>query len=248
MSDRVLPAKARTLADDLEVQLRRGGRPERAEGEKAYLKSDLEHLGCSVPVIRKTTKAFLAALPALSGAEAVDLAEALWAKPVFERRMAAVEILTMWQSELPAEALPRIERLVRQCRGWALLDSLVAQLGPWFESLDITPTLDRWAADEDFWMRRAALLADLIPLREGRGDFGRFCRYAESMLEEKEFFIRKAIGWVLRDTSRKRPRLVSEWVLPRAHLMSGVTIREAVKHLPPAAADAVRERYARRSR
>lgn len=51
------------------------------------------------------------------------------------------------------------------------------------------------------------------------------------MLEEKEFFIRKAIGWVLRDTAKKRPELVFDWLLPRAHRASGVTIREAVKHL-----------------
>ncbi len=51
------------------------------------------------------------------------------------------------------------------------------------------------------------------------------------MLEEKEFFIRKAIGWVLRDTARKRPDMVCEWLLPRAARASGVTLREAVKPL-----------------
>jgi 3-methyladenine DNA glycosylase AlkD len=51
------------------------------------------------------------------------------------------------------------------------------------------------------------------------------------MLEEREFFIRKAIGWVLRDTSKKRPELVYEWLLPRAVRASGVTVREAVKYL-----------------
>jgi 3-methyladenine DNA glycosylase AlkD len=51
------------------------------------------------------------------------------------------------------------------------------------------------------------------------------------MWEEKEFFVRKAIGWVLRDTARKRPRLVYDWLLPRARRASGVTLREAVKPL-----------------
>ena len=53
------------------------------------------------------------------------------------------------------------------------------------------------------------------------------------MLEEREFFIRKAIGWVLRDTGRKRPELVAAWLEPRAERASGVTLREAVKPLPP---------------
>ena len=53
------------------------------------------------------------------------------------------------------------------------------------------------------------------------------------MLAEREFFIRKAIGWVLRDTARRRPGLVAGWLAPRVHLASGVTVREAVKPLPP---------------
>ncbi len=59
------------------------------------------------------------------------------------------------------------------------------------------------------------------------------------MLEEREFFIRKAIGWILRDTGRRRPDLVYEWLLPRAPRASGVTIREAVKYLAPDQRDAV---------
>ena len=88
--------------------------------------------------------------------------------------------------------------------------------------------------DEDFWVRRSAMLALLIPLRQGEGDFDRFGRYADGMLDEKEFFIRKAIGWVLREVSKKRPNLVFDWIAPRTHRASGVTMREAVKYLPSA--------------
>jgi 3-methyladenine DNA glycosylase AlkD len=95
-------------------------------------------------------------------------------------------------------------------------------------------TLDGWATDESFWVRRSAVLAPLIPLRRGEGDFERFGRYAESILSEREFFIRKAIGWVLRDTAKKRPDLVFAWLEPRAPRASGVTVREAVKPLSDA--------------
>jgi 3-methyladenine DNA glycosylase AlkD len=73
-----------------------------------------------------------------------------------------------------------------------------------------------------------------VALRRGEGDFERFSGYADTMLDEREFFIRKAIGWVLRDTARKRPDLVYGWVLPRATRASGVTIREAVKPMSEA--------------
>lgn len=72
----------------------------------------------------------------------------------------------------------------------------------------------------------------LLPLRRGDGDFPRFSRYADSMLEEREFVVRKAIGWVLRERGKKRPALVHRWLRPRAARASAVTLREAVKHLP----------------
>jgi 3-methyladenine DNA glycosylase AlkD len=76
------------------------------------------------------------------------------------------------------------------------------------------------------------MLALLVPLRRGGGDFERFARYADAMLEDREFFIRKAIGWVAREVSKKRPALVAEWLAPRMHRASGVTLREARKYLP----------------
>ena len=99
--------------------------------------------------------------------------------------------------------------------------------------------LDRWASDDDLWIRRSALLAHLEPLRAGGGDFARFGRYADQMLDEREFFIRKAIGWILRDTARKRPDLVFEWLLPRAARAAGLTVREAVKPLAPEQREAI---------
>jgi len=63
--------------------------------------------------------------------------------------------------------------------------------------------LDR-CCDDDFWLRRSAMLGLLRPLRAGGGDFERFARYADAMLEEKEFFVRKAIGWVLREVAKRR--------------------------------------------
>ena len=78
------------------------------------------------------------------------------------------------------------------------------------------------------------MLALLRPLRRGRGDFPRFARYADRMLEDREFFIRKSIGWVLRETGKPQPDTVFAWLLPRASRASGITVREAVKYLSPA--------------
>ncbi|MGC3955698.1 MAG: DNA alkylation repair protein [Propionicimonas sp.] len=220
-------------AEQIDAALRRHRNPERAAQEKRYLKSDLDHYGVPVPVIRTVVKQVTGRL-ALGHDPVTALATALWAEPVHERRMAAVELLERRVDVLTRADLDLIEQFLRQARGWALVDNLAAKVvGPLFERDEaVGDLLDEWAVDPDFWLRRSALLAQLVALRQGRGDFDRFARYADAMLDEKEFFLRKAIGWVLRDTGKLRPELVSEWLLRRASRASGVTLREAAKYLP----------------
>ncbi|MGO9165186.1 MAG: DNA alkylation repair protein, partial [Streptosporangiaceae bacterium] len=170
---------------------------------------------------------------------------ALWARPVFECKLAAEELLDQSAALLQPGDAALIEQMLRSARTWALVDGLAASvMGPLVERYpELTATLDRWAADPDFWLRRSALLALLLPLRQGGGDFGRFARYADRMLDEREFFIRKAIGWVLRDTGRRRPDLVAQWLEPRIGRASGVTVREAVKPLSPQVRDRLLAAY-----
>lgn len=224
------------LAEAIDTELQTSGRPERAEKERAYLKSALRHYGTSVPSIRAVAKATARRHPEVTHDQLVALVEALWAEPVHERRMACVELLDVYCDRLGPADTVLLERFLRESHTWALVDGLAASVvGRLVERHpELTAALDRWAVDSDMWLRRSAMLALLVPLRQGRGDFDRFARYADAMLEERKFFIRKAIGWVLRDTGRTRPDLVYEWLLPRAARASGVTIREAIKPLSAA--------------
>lgn len=223
------------LVPRLEDELRAAGGPERAAKEKAYLRSSLEHLGTPVPAIRSVADHLRRDRPDLEHDDVVRLATALWSAPVHERRLLAVEVLDQYADRLSPGDLPLVERLVRESRTWALVDGLAADVAGgvvqrWPDAAVVEAALDRWADDSDFWVRRAALLAELRLLRAG-GDFARFARHADGMLEEREFFVRKAIGWVLRETGRTRPDLVVDWLVPRLPRVSGVTLREAVKPL-----------------
>jgi 3-methyladenine DNA glycosylase AlkD len=226
------------LADELTARLREHGSPARAVSERAYLKSSYEHFGVSVPVGRQVVKRFAREHSELDQRRGVLAVVAeLWTQPVYERRRAGLELLMLRSSMLTVSDLAFVERLLRESRTWALVDGLAGDVaGRLVAAHESDPTvdarLDGWAADQDFWVRRSALLAHLIGLKSGRG-FDRFCRYADAMLEESEFFIRKAIGWVLREEGARRPEEVTAWLLPRATRCSGVTLREAVKHLPP---------------
>ena len=232
-------------AADLTEALKALGTPERAGREKRYLKSDLEFLGVTVPDMRRTVKAARREYPGLGQADQVALAAALWGEPVHERRMAAVEILRLAAPRLAAADLGTVEGLLRESGTWALVDGLAGDVAGEIALHDPRswPVIDGWAVDGDFWVRRSALLALLRGIRAGQPDLPRFTRYAEPMLAEKEFFIRKAIGWVLREISKRYPAWVTDWTQDHAAAMSGVTFREAVRRLP--APDAARLRSRR---
>ena len=230
-----MDALVSALAAAIDAELQARGDPDRAVRERAYLKSSLQHYGASVPAVRAVAKETARRHRELTHDELAELVAVLWAEPVHERRAVCVELLDAYADRLDPGDIALVERLLRESRTWALVDSLAATVvGRLVERFpELGATLDRWATDDDFWVRRSALLALLVPLRRGGGDFARFGRYAEAMLDEREFFIRKAIGWVLRDTARKRPELVADWLLPRAARASGVTLREALKPLSP---------------
>jgi 3-methyladenine DNA glycosylase AlkD len=229
------PTRAQQLAETLERELRASTDPVRAEGAKRYLKSELEFIGITTDQLRRAVRAALrdATLdrPAIH-----ELIETLWSRGVFELRAAAMEVLIVRAPTLGLEDLELLEKLLRDAHTWALVDGIAAWIvGAIIEQApEATAVLDRWSRDRDFWLRRAAMLALLLPLRRGAGDWERFTRYADTMLEEREFFIRKAIGWVLREVGKKRPHLVVEWLLPRASRAAGLVVREAIRYLPVA--------------
>jgi 3-methyladenine DNA glycosylase AlkD len=219
---------ARQAAEDLAAELRKLGTPERAAQEKKYLKSDLEFYGVSVPDMRRAVKA------TVHRETGIALAIALWEVPVFERRAAAVETLEIVVMAMKVNDLELVERMIRESGTWALVDGLAGSVAG--KIADREPAawarIDGWAQDEDFWVRRSALLALLAGIRAGRPDLERFERYATPMIGETQFFIRKAIGWVLREISRRDPAWVAAWTGAHLDTMSGVTFREAVRRLP----------------
>jgi 3-methyladenine DNA glycosylase AlkD len=231
-----------TAAAALTERLRPLGTAARAAQEKRYLKSDLEFFGAPVPDLRRAVRAAARETRAASGRPGTRLdretalpwALALWREPVHERRAAAIELLQLAVADLTAGDLAVVERLIREARTWAYVDTLAGNIAGTVALRDPASweRIDAWATDADFWVRRSALLALLPGVRTGQPDLERFVRYSGPMLAEKEFFIRKAIGWVLREISRSDPRWVADWTAAQLPVLSGVTFREAVRRLP----------------
>lgn len=243
-----MPRASRTgnaSASDLLVTLRSVADPVRALETKRYLKSDLEFLGLITADVRPVVKTFVRANPNARRTAVLEVVRTLWAERVFEARWLAVELLDAYESSLRPADMRLLERMIRESKTWALVDMLAVSIAGGLVARyeELSSTLDRWATHDDFWVRRASMLALLKPLRRGEGDFERFARYADGMLDEKEFFIRKAIGWVLREVGKRRPAEVLDWIAPRTHRASGVTMRETVKYLPPEDAERLMAAY-----
>ncbi len=221
-------------ATKLEAELQLTASAERAVNEKRYLKSELHHLGVNVPTIRKTARAFARENQGIAKSDLLQLLGELWSRDIYELRKLAVNILASKIDVLDHSDFDSIESLLRNSHTWALIDDLAMNV--------VSPVLEkdayahvtrlRWAQDDNFWVRRTAMLALLPGLGRSTLGWDEFAEYAESMLDEEEFFIRKAIGWVLREVSKHSPELVAAWLEPRAARASTVTMREATKYLP----------------
>lgn len=238
---------------ELEKLLERNKNLERAEKEKQYLYSDLKHYGVDVKTLRKFAKSQKEYLRSLSKKELLDLVTKLWNKPVHEKRSEALFILSNNKEKLDKSDMPLIERIMRESRGWSLLDSSIIPLMPTIleKNPETYKYLDNWIRDDDFWVRRSALLAQLLFFRrEGGGPTKNkelFFKLAKTQFDENwitkkysdkeqikraRFFIRKAIGWVLREMSQRDPQSVYEFLLENKEQMSGLSFREGSRKLP----------------
>jgi 3-methyladenine DNA glycosylase AlkD len=246
VSTRDLDRRTSRWVEELDRDLRGGGDGQRAVDAKAYLKSDLEFIGVAAKPLRETARAFLAAHPEVDRGVLLDLVRVLWQRPVFELKAVAVALLELRTSDLHPDDLELAEELLRRSHTWALVDWICTKVAAPLIERDPrsgSTVLERWSRDDDFWLRRASLLSQLPALRAGRGDFDLFASFASRMVGEKEFFIRKAIGWVLRDVSKKRPHLASGFLTDHIDVISGLSLREGSKHLPVEEREALRERY-----
>lgn len=222
------PAGDDDLVSGIRTALRAAADPTRAPGQQAYMKSAMPFLGVPVPQARRLTQAtFTAHTPPLVLREA---AAELWdAATHREERYAALALLGARQLRGDPELVPLIEHMVRTGRWWDFTDELAHRAADLLDADPIrTGALVRaWSGDDDMWIRRLAIIAQLG--RRERLDRALLRDAIEQNQADPEFFIRKAIGWALRDAARADPDWVRAFVA--SHELSPLSTREAMKHL-----------------
>ena len=218
---------------DVRAALEADATAERAAAQQAYLKSELEFIGADQPAMRMVGKGLARRVQEADDEPLRAIVSALWRTRVHDLRSVAIALLELRQTALTADDLPLLERLLRDSRTWAYVD--------WLSTKVVAPlllrepvvraALARWAGDPDFWIRRAALLALMPPVVRREVPFTAFAALAVPMLGEQEFFIRKAIGWVLREVSKEQPAVVAKFLRTHRDDVSGLTMREGAKYL-----------------
>ncbi|MFT4258219.1 DNA alkylation repair protein [Microbacterium sp.] len=218
------------LAGSIRLALRDAADPSIAPGQQAYMKSSMPFLGVKVPVARR-----LARTLARGNSDADDLranALELWREATHrEERYAATELMGLRPLRGRLEEMPVHEEMIRTGAWWDHVDEVSHRLA---ETLDghpdeVAPVLRAWSRDDDLWIRRASIISQLG--RRGATDTELLVEVIAPNLGDDEFFIRKAIGWALRDYARTDPGWVLAFVAAHEAELSGLSRREALKHL-----------------
>lgn len=208
--------------------------PERAQNEKRYLKSPYRFLGVTIPALRKLSREIRAEMGEPSRSRLHKLCKMLWSSEYHQEKTLAIFLLAQYPQHLDLKAMVMLEGMLRESTGWDHVDyistSLVSRVIE--EDTRALSYLEKWKSSESFWMRRASLVSQIPLLRKGLGDRELFFEMARGMIGEKEFFIRKAIGWAVREISKRDPRAARDFLISVRGRASGLTLREGAKRLP----------------
>ncbi len=205
----------------------------KAQGMKAYLLNQFEFLGLAAPVRRAAVKE-IGKVNWQSTADLLAAAELLWQKSEREYCYTAVDLLSKHSSMLSVNDLPALQNLLLRDPWWETVDGLSAVIAkvmraPVQEKPNAALVMDMWLKHPSHWVRRSAMLHQLGWRLDT--DTTRLFGYAAQLADEKEFFIRKAIGWALRDYARWNPQAVTDFLVAHRNTLSVLTVREAAKHL-----------------
>jgi 3-methyladenine DNA glycosylase AlkD len=202
---------------------------DRAIAMSAYMKDHFPFLGIAAPVRQSSSKALFSSLKAKQKPLDTTCVLALWDLPEREFQYTALEYLHMCHKQLEESHLPLLELLICQKSWWDTVDSLAPLVGMVVQrNPHLLEVMDSWATNQNFWLRRVAILHQLRFKQQT--DQSRLFTYVKQNIQDKEFFIRKAIGWALREYAKVNPNAVLKFVEDHPEL-SGLSKREALKHL-----------------
>lgn len=206
--------------------------PEKAPQMQAYMKTDTPFYGVQkagrVPILRQLVTDF----PPGTAKEYERMVLALWDLPHREEKYIALGYACRFPDHITPERIPLYRRLIVSGAWWDFVDEVATKL---IRHLVIEypsetwSVVDTWIDESDMWLRRTALICQVGA--KDATDSVRLFDFALHTAHEKEFFIRKAIGWALREYSKTKPEAVAGFINANASQLSGLSFREGSKHI-----------------
>lgn len=222
----------RPIVTDARTALAALADAEAAAAMAAYMKTTQPFFGVKRPQRVPIERQLVTTYAPSSHREYERAVLALWEQPEREMQYTALAVARKWKTFVTSSSLPLYLRLVREGAWWDLVDELAAHLvgRVWQHERDVVgPLADTWIDDDDLWIRRTALIGQLRHKHDT--DAERLFDYCRRRSDEREFFIRKAIGWALREYSYVAPDDVIAFLEAHRARLSGLSLREAAKGL-----------------
>lgn len=209
---------------------------EKAEQMEAYMKGKQPFLGVQTPQRKIIYKEFKQTMgkslkTELKEDHLINTIHVLWDKREREYRFVALFILDYFKIT-KFENLDLLRNLIISGDWWDTTDSIAPNhIGELLKShkTEMTEILKLWVHDENMWIRRSAILSQLKFKAITDTEFLEYC--ITNTMHEKEFFIQKAIGWILREYSKTNRVFVSKFIEKNKKSLSKLSIREGSKYL-----------------
>lgn len=209
---------------------------------KKYLKSGMDFLGLRKPVINELAREILRRYPLphkdapAAAATLMHMALPLWNSSCFEERSLAIGLLGRGQRHLLySDFETHLRHWPDQVENWAHLDELATKVLGVMALRDARIFIEsaKWTDAPWMWTRRASLLLYIPRIRKQDAFPQGLQERCEALVLDKDFFIRKAMGWVLRELSQRDAETMRAIFLHIGNRASGLTVREALRKLPP---------------
>jgi 3-methyladenine DNA glycosylase AlkD len=202
----------------------------RAAAMTRYMRGEFPFLGIPAPRQRMLARQAIGTLPRPAEPDLVAVAAACWDRPEREYQYFACGYLRRYVRLCSASFAGTVQRLITTKSWWDTVDPLAAHVvgGLVARHPRLGTLMDDWALSDDRWLVRTALLHQLH-YRENT-DAKRLFRYCTEQSAHPDFFVRKAIGWALREYAKSDPGAVRRYVSAHRGRMSPLSVREALKH------------------
>lgn len=202
---------------------------ENAGPMKKYMKDHFPFLGIKSPLRKELEKQFFKETEILKVPFNKDFVMGLWEKAEREFHYTAITYTGKFIKKLPKDMIPFLEKLITNKSWWDSVDSIAPLIGELARRYPevIEETIDGWSIDDNFWLRRTAILFQLKYKQETNEDL--LYDYIVKNSDSKEFFIQKAIGWALREYSKTNPVSVKAFI--EGNQLAPLSVREGSKYL-----------------